>query len=284
MSTLSVLVDFQNIFSPFNLNTLIDFILAFIALLVLNMFVDFFAKRKFVHFSLAAFSLVYLLADIFILTSLKLCSMIIIGVISIVAIFVNLAETRYIFANKFSQRTNDKGLNKKVTNVDNLYSHEDLYKTINEAVLYLSKHKIGAIITFERKDNLTDISKNGTLLYAPVNYELLITIFYPGTRLHDGAVVIRGNTILAASVYYTPSTKPLIGKYGSRHRAAIGISDICDAITVVVSEETGRISIAYNGELESFTPETFYNSFVNMMSETDVLSADKSSGGKELEE
>lgn len=284
MNTLSVLVDFQNIFSPFNLNTLIDFILAFIALLVLNMFVDFFAKRKFVHFSLATFSLVYLLADIFILTSLKLCSMIIIGIISIVAIFVNLAETRYIFANKFSQRTNDKGLNKKVTNVDNLYSHEDLYKTINETVLYLSKHKIGAIITFERKDNLTDISKNGTLLYAPVNYELLITIFYPGTRLHDGAVVIRGNTILAASVYYTPSTKPLIGKYGSRHRAAIGISDICDAITVVVSEETGRISIAYNGELESFTPETFYNSFVNMMSETDVLSADKSSGGKELEE
>lgn len=284
MNTLSVLVDFQNIFSPFNLNTLIDFILAFIALLVLNMFVDFFAKRKFVHFSLATFSFVYLLADIFILTSLKLCSIVIIGVISIVAIFVNLAETRYIFANKFSQRTNDKGLNKKVTNVDNLYSHEDLYKTINEAVLYLSKHKIGAIITFERKDNLTDISKNGTLLYAPVNYELLITIFYPGTRLHDGAVVIRGNTILAASVYYTPSTKPLIGKYGSRHRAAIGISDICDAITVVVSEETGRISIAYNGELESFTPETFYNSFVNMMSETDVLSADSSSGGKELEE
>ena len=284
MNTLSVLVDFQNIFSPFNLNTLIDFILAVIALLVLNMFVDFFAKRKFVKFSLATFSFVYVLADIFILTSLKLCSIVIIGVISIVAIFVNLAETRYIFANKFSQRTNDKGLNKKVTNVDNLYSHEDLYKTINEAVLYLSKHKIGAIITFERKDNLTDISKNGTLLYAPVNYELLITIFYPGTRLHDGAVVIRGNTILAASVYYTPSTKPLIGKYGSRHRAAIGISDICDAITVVVSEETGRISIAYNGELESFTPETFYNSFVNMMSETDVLSADSSSGGKELEE
>ena len=189
-----------------------------------------------------------------------------------------------MFANKFSQRTNDKGLNKKPANVDHLYSHEDLYKTINETTLYLSKHKIGAIMTFERKDNLTDISKNGTILYAPVNYELLITIFYPGTRLHDGAVVIRGNTILAASVYYTPTTKPLIGKYGSRHRAAIGISDICDAVTVVVSEETGKISIAYNGELESFAPETFYKAFVNIMTETDVLSADSSTGGKTVEE
>lgn len=284
MSNLSILVDFSNIFSPFNLNYLLDFIFSFIALVALNAFVDFFAKRRFVNVSLAIFSVLFLVADIFVLDAFKYVLIAMIGVISIVAIFVNLAETRYIFANKFSQRTNDKGLNKKVSNVDNLYSHEDLYKTINETVLYLSKHKIGAIITFERKDNLTDISKNGTLLYAPVNYELLITIFYPGTRLHDGAVVIRGNTILAASVYYTPSTKPLIGKYGSRHRAAIGISDICDAITVVVSEETGRISIAYNGELESFTPETFYNSFVNMMSETDVLSADSNNGGKEVEE
>lgn len=284
MSNLSILVDFNNIFSPFNLNYLLDFIFSFIALVALNAFVDFFAKRRFVNVSLAIFSVLFLVADIFVLDAFKYVLIAMIGVISIVAIFVNLAETRYIFANKFSQRTNDKGLNKKVSNVDNLYSHEDLYKTINETVLYLSKHKIGAIITFERKDNLTDISKNGTLLYAPVNYELLVTIFYPGTRLHDGAVVIRGNTILAASVYYTPSTKPLIGKYGSRHRAAIGISDICDAITVVVSEETGRISIAYNGELESFTPETFYNSFVNMMSETDVLSADSNNGGKEVEE
>ncbi len=284
MSNLSILVDFSNIFSPFNLNYLLDFIFSFIALVALNAFVDFFAKRRFVNVSLAIFSVLFLIADIFVLDAFKYVLIAMIGVISIVAIFVNLAETRYIFANKFSQRTNDKGLNKKVSNVDNLYSHEDLYKTINETVLYLSKHKIGAIITFERKDNLTDISKNGTLLYAPVNYELLVTIFYPGTRLHDGAVVIRGNTILAASVYYTPSTKPLIGKYGSRHRAAIGISDICDAITVVVSEETGRISIAYNGELESFTPETFYNSFVNMMSETDVLSADSNNGGKEVEE
>lgn len=285
MNNLVVLAEnFETIFSPFDANGLTAFIFSLLALAVLNVFVDYFVKRKFVFYTLLGSSLLYLLGDMLKLNAFKYVMLGIVILISIVGLFVNLAETRYLFANKFSQRTNDKGLNKKPANVDHLYSHEDLYKTINETTLYLSKHKIGAIMTFERKDNLTDVSKNGTILYAPVNYELLITIFYPGTRLHDGAVVIRGNTILAASVYYTPTTKPLIGKYGSRHRAAIGISDICDAVTVVVSEETGKISIAYNGELESFAPETFYKAFVNIMTETDVLSADSSTGGKSVEE
>ena len=83
-------------------------------------------------------------------------------------------------------------------------------------------------------------------------------------------VVIKDNHIIAASVYYTPTTKPLIGKYGSRHRAAIGISEICDAVTVVVSEETGRISIAYNGEIESYLPEDFLIAFENVMSLSSV--------------
>ena len=87
--------------------------------------------------------------------------------------------------------------------------------------------------------------------------ELLVTIFYPGTRLHDGAVVIRRDQILAASVYYTPTTKPLTGKFGSRHRAAIGISEITDSVTVVVSEETGRVSLAYHGELIPVPPDSF---------------------------
>ena len=205
-------------------------------------------------------------------------------IITIISMFTNLAEIRSLLANKSSQKINDKGLNKKNNVPDNLYSHEDLYNTIDEATRYLSKHKIGAIMTFERKDNLLEISKNGTLLDAPVTYELLVTIFYPGTRLHDGAVVIRGNKILAASVYYTPTTKPLIGKFGSRHRAAIGISEICDAVTVVVSEETGKISIAYNGEIESYTPDDFRKAFANIMAQTDVLSVDSTIGGTPVEE
>ena len=178
-----------------------------------------------------------------------------------------MAETRYLFANKMSIRK----LNKKTPEVEKIFDHESLYKTINETVLYLSKNKIGGLITFERKDKLKDIIKNGSYLDAPVTFELLITIFYPGTRLHDGAVVIKGDKIIAASVYYTPTTKPLTGKYGSRHRAAIGISEISDAVTVVVSEETGRISIAYNGNIENYSPDNFYKAFENIMNETDLV-------------
>lgn len=271
------------VFEPFTVNTLIDFLLCILGIIAVNVFVDYFVKRRFVMISLASFSVLFIVSYIFKLKFFMCVCFGFIVMLAIIGIFVNLAETRFLFANKFSQRTNDKGLNKKNNSVEKLYSQEDLYKTINEATIHLSKHKIGAIMTFERKDNLTDISKNGSVLDAPVTYELLITIFYPGTRLHDGAVVIRGNTIIAASVYYTPTTKPLIGKYGSRHRAAIGISEICDAVTVVVSEETGRISIAFNGELFTYSQDDFYKAFTNIMTETDVLSADSSTGGRAVE-
>ena len=95
--------------------------------------------------------------------------------------------------------------------------------------------------------------------------ELLTTIFYDGTTLHDGAVIIRGNTIIAASVYYIPTVKAMNGKYGARHRASLGISEVCDAVTVVVSEETGRISLAIDGELQAVTRENFLQSFKREM-------------------
>ena len=101
-------------------------------------------------------------------------------------------------------------------------------------------------MTFEKNMSLENFTKSGTPVNAPVTQELLLTIFYPGTRLHDGAVIIKGDVIKAASVYYTPTTKPLTGKYGSRHRAAIGISEVCDAVTVVVSEETEPTAVEIN--------------------------------------
>ena len=107
--------------------------------------------------------------------------------------------------------------------------------------------------------------KNGTIINAPVSQELLETIFYEGTRLHDGAVIIRGNMIVAASVYYTPTTRALNGKFGSRHRAAFGISEVTDSVTVVVSEETGRVSIAHEGVLESIPLDSFLSEFTDMM-------------------
>ena len=147
------------------------------------------------------------------------------------------------------------------------YSKENLYRIIDDAVHSLSRTKTGGIMTFERSTNLDDILKNGTVINAPVSQELLETIFYEGTRLHDGAVVIRDNMIVAASVYFTPTTKALTGKYGSRHRAAIGISEISDAITVVVSEETGRVSIAHNGTIEPISLDLFLSEFTDLMSE-----------------
>lgn len=143
--------------------------------------------------------------------------------------------------------------------------NQKVYQEITEAVGYLSKTKTGAIITIEKKQNLNEFMKNGVEINAPISSELMMTIFFQGTRLHDGAIVIRNGIIIAASVYYTPTTKPMAGKYGSRHRAALGISELTDSVTIVVSEETGRISIAYGGELEAVFHDNFQKVLVHYM-------------------
>ncbi len=263
----------------FSVNGLLDFIFTLLAVGALVFFVLYYVKRKFAIITTCSIGGLILIATIFKLYSLLIVSSAALIVSCVIYLVANMAEIRSLVANKFVQP-------KKLRNTvvkdkegdDKIFDKEALYKTVNEAVLYLSKHKIGAIMTFERKDKLDNLIKNGSVLDAPVTYELLITIFYPGTRLHDGAVVIRNDEIIAASVYYTPTTKPLIGKYGSRHRAAIGISEICDAVTVVVSEETGRISIAYNGELEGYSPDNFYKAFGNIMSETESIAISNEEG------
>ena len=177
--------------------------------------------------------------------------------------FANLGDLRKFIANPFSRPT------AKAANfgIEKIYDTQLLYKNIETAVISLSNARIGAIMTFEKNTDLKDIMKNGVPIHAPVTPEILLTIFYPGTRLHDGAVVIHGNEIVAASVFFTPTTKPFAGKYGSRHRAAIGISEISDAVTVVVSEETGRISFAVNGELEAVNQTNFLRMFETYMSD-----------------
>lgn len=151
--------------------------------------------------------------------------------------------------NEFRDLVGAFGKRKQKVQTEKVYDRHAVCQKISIAVETLSKTKTGALITFEKGIKLNEVVKSGTILHSPIIPELLTTIFYTGTRLHDGAVVIRRDEILAASVYYTPTTRPLTGKFGSRHRAAIGISEISDAVTVVVSEETGRISITYKGEL-----------------------------------
>ena len=245
-----------------------DFIFSFIAISVLNVFIDYFVKRKFVWYSLLSFSVIFLISHIFLLDYLAQISLAVITVIAIVSIFVNLSEFRPIFANKFNLGVKFK--KKKTTlEVDEPYAASDLYDIINTSVLYLSQYKIGALLSFVRNDNLTEVCEdgnNGVILKAPVNTELIETIFYKGTRLHDGAVIIKGNIIYAAAVMYKDvSTATLDGKYGTRHRAALAISSQYDCVTVVVSEETGNISIAYKGVLEHYNRDTFKNAFANIM-------------------
>lgn len=128
---------------------------------------------------------------------------------------------------------------------------EEVSRSINElikAVNYLAKRKIGALIVFERDTGLNEYTESGIKMESRMSSELLINIFIPNTPLHDGAVIIRGGQIAAAACYLPLSENPFISKeLGTRHRAAIGVSEVTDAISVVVSEETGQVSLAING-------------------------------------
>lgn len=119
-----------------------------------------------------------------------------------------------------------------------------------EAVEYLSRHKIGALIAIEREVGLGGIIDMGTRLDAEVTRDLIKTIFWPGSALHDMGVVIQGDRIIAAGVQFPMADdENLAQELGSRHRAAIGLSQETDALLLVVSEETGTISLAERGEL-----------------------------------
>ena len=135
----------------------------------------------------------------------------------------------------------------------NTAEEEETSKLIGEiikAVNYLSRRKIGALIVFERQTGLNEYTESGIQMKSLTSSELLINIFIPNTPLHDGAVIIQGNQISAAACYLPLSENPFISKeLGTRHRAAIGISEVADAISIVVSEETGQISLAMNGQV-----------------------------------
>ena len=124
-----------------------------------------------------------------------------------------------------------------------------VYEIIN-ALDYLKKNKIGALIVIERDYSLAQYIEPATKLYADITSELLISIFWKNNPLHDGGTIIQGNKITCAGSVFPTSTNQSISKrLGTRHRAALGISEISDCISVIVSEETGRISIAMSSEL-----------------------------------
>jgi diadenylate cyclase len=121
---------------------------------------------------------------------------------------------------------------------------------ITNALLALSRRKIGALIVVEQNTRLSDYAHTGTLLDSAISDHLLENIFEPNTPLHDGAVIIRGMRIIAAGCYLPLSANQAISKaLGTRHRAALGISEMSDALTFIVSEETANISVARGGKL-----------------------------------
>ena len=113
----------------------------------------------------------------------------------------------------------------------------------------LARNRIGALIAVEREISLDGYRQNGTQLNAPLVPKLLTTIFFPRTPLHDGGVIIRGNTIIAARCIFPLQTVGNAQSFGMRHRAALGLSEETDAIVIVVSEENGTISLAFQGRL-----------------------------------
>lgn len=127
---------------------------------------------------------------------------------------------------------------------------EKIISEITTSCTAMSKSRIGALIVLEREIKIGDIVGTGITLNAEVTSELLINIFIPKTPLHDGAVIIRGNKIEAASCFLPLSQNPNVSKeLGTRHRAGLGMSEESDAVVIIVSEETGAISIACGGEL-----------------------------------
>lgn len=127
-------------------------------------------------------------------------------------------------------------------------------KTINEiikACVEMGKVKTGALIVIEQKESLKDYERTGIEIDGIVTSQLLINIFEHNTPLHDGAVIVRGNRVISATCYLPLSDNLGLSKeLGTRHRAGVGISEVTDSLTVIVSEETGKISVAYEGKLE----------------------------------
>ena len=141
---------------------------------------------------------------------------------------------------------------------------KQLLEDVSRATLRLSELNYGALIVIERRTGLRNYVETGKALDAKLSSEVLITLFTPYTPLHDGAVIISGDYITAAACSLPLTANPRYRKlFGMRHKAAIGVSEVSDAVVVVVSEETREISIAYSGILEADIPKAEFKDRLN---------------------
>lgn len=256
------IIDFSN---PTNIISLILTIIVFIGADFL--IIRFLSRRVFFVSTLGGLELVILFCHLFTgFGYLALAASIGLVLLVSACLFANINDYRPLLSNSFAKK--EVFHLKKKVNPEVVFDRDELYKAVYKAVVNMSMVKRGCLITFMKKDDILDdtklesiIKQRGVDLNAPVTPELLETIFYVGTPLHDGAIVIKDDKIARAAVFFTSTSKPLTGKYGSRHQAALGISENSDSVTIVVSEETGRIGIAFQGEITPVTPDNFLRVF-----------------------
>ncbi len=169
---------------------------------------------------------------------------------------IGLIAIPIVFQPELRRGLEQLGRGKIFVRTSHIYGEIDLQKVIEEiikGIQVLVKNRIGALIVMERETGINEFIETGIHTDAYVSAELLINIFMPRTPLHDGAIIIRGNKIMAAGCYLPLTENPHLSKeLGTRHRAALGISEYTDAVAIVVSEETGALSLANNGKLTRY--------------------------------
>lgn len=248
---LKMFTDFSDYFraavSDFGLNDIFDII---IVAVLIYFIIKFAIERRAGRLALGIVLLLVLrfLGELFSLVALQYILQLIfqVGIIAIVIVFQ--PELRSALEKMGGESL--KGI-KNITEQKNAESVSAVINDLCEAVLDLSKEKTGALVVIERGTKLGDIIKSGVVLNAEMSPFLLKNIFFNKAPLHDGAVIVRGGKIFAAGCFLPISMNTDIYKdLGTRHRAAIGMSENSDAIIIVVSEETGMISIARDGRLE----------------------------------
>lgn len=138
----------------------------------------------------------------------------------------------------------------RTSNAGDTPEHDKMREAMVKSIRYMAKRRIGALIVFEKETGLKDYIETGIPINGNISSELLINIFIPNTPLHDGAMIIQGDKIATAASYLPLSDSNKIAKnLGTRHRAAVGVSEVTDAFTIVVSEETGNISVTHDSKL-----------------------------------
>ena len=221
----------------------IDIVLTLTMIIFLIVLISKKIKKPTFYLLVVGSLVLYALSIVFTLSTLKLILQLCYILIGVCLVTIYAQEIRHDFELRFSS-------NKTNSAFSSALEKQEVIDILCSTAEYLSKRKIGALITIERNDSLSSFIEKAIPINSSINQEILSTIFYPGTACHDGAVIIRKNKIMCAGAYYPSTDKYDIPKnLGTRHRAAIGISERYDALTIVVSEETGNISVTSSGTI-----------------------------------